>query len=181
LRLTRRQIHTQRHDFGVRGRPESLTAATEEDNFMSGDRQTGANQLATLIAMQKKGLGFSPDPADYQPTWIKLSGREFNDADPHYRPELDPDADFLVGDVAVGAEGVSVIILGMLSGHEEKNRVIIDGREEKRHFAFWERQPKVTPVKGKGGGLKTARGGWLTGQFDEILRSSSSSTASCAS
>jgi hypothetical protein len=135
---------------------------------MSGDRQTGA-KLATLIAQQKKGLGFSPDPADYQPTWIKLSGREFNDADPHYRPELDPDADFLVADVAVGAEGVSVIILGMLSGNEEKDRVIVDGREEKRHFAFWQRQPKVTPVRGKGGGLKTARGGWLTGQFDEIF------------
>jgi hypothetical protein len=136
---------------------------------MSGDRQTGANQLATLIAQQKKGLGFSPDPADYQPTWIKLSGREFNDADPHYRPELNPDTDFLVGDVAVGAEGVSVTILGILSGHEEKDRVIVDGRETRRHFAFWGKEPKATPVKGKGGGLKTARGGWLTGRFDEIF------------
>ena len=44
---------------------------------------TGASQLAALRA-QRAGEGFSREPA------VKLSGPEFNNLDPKYRPELDP-------------------------------------------------------------------------------------------
>ena len=61
----------------------------------------------------------------------------------------------------------------MFSAHcratEEKDRIIVDGREEKRRFAVWKTQPEVTAIKGKGGGLRTARGGWITSKHDEIF------------
>ena len=113
-------------------------------------------------------MGFSKDPADYRPAKVKFAGPEFNDKDPKYRSDLDPDG-FLIGGRPIGPEGVSVIILGSLSGYEEKDRVTINGKEEKRRFAIWKNQPEVTPVQGKGGGLKTDRGGWITGRFDEIF------------
>jgi hypothetical protein len=135
---------------------------------MSTNKLDGASQLAMLRA-QRAIPGASQDPADYLLPWVKLSGSEFNPADPKYRPELNPDTDFLIGEKPIGVEGVSVIVLGMLSGWEEKERIVIDGHETRRHFAFWRTKPDVTPVKGKGGGLKTDRGGWLTGRFDEIF------------
>jgi hypothetical protein len=33
----------------------------------------------------------------------------------------------------------------------------------------WKVQPEVTVVRGKGGGLKTDRGGWISGRFDEVF------------
>jgi hypothetical protein len=131
------------------------------------DEHSGASQLAGLLA-QKSGPGFSKDPADYKIPRIKFTGAEFNPLDPKYRPDLGP-GDFLIGDQPVDADGLPVIVLGSLSGHEEKDRLVVNGKEEKRRFAIWKNQPEVTPVKGKGGGLKTGRGGWITGRFDEVF------------
>jgi hypothetical protein len=130
------------------------------------DNLSGASQLAIRLA-DRSIPGGSKDPGDYRPAWIKLSGPEFNPADPNYRPELDP-LGFLVGHRPVDAEGEPVIYLGGLSGWEERDRVVIDGKETRPRVAIYKRQPEVTPVKGKGGGLKTDRG-WITGRFDEIF------------
>ena len=134
----------------------------------SPDSLTAASQLAAILA-QQSGPGFSKDPADYQLPWVKFSGREFNPADPRPKPEIDPDRGFLIGDNIIDPEGVLVIIVGSTSGWEEKDRVIVEGREEKRRFAIWKTKPDVMPVTGKGGGLRTDRGGWLTGRIDEIF------------
>jgi len=102
---------------------------------------SGADQVAALLA-QQSGLGSSKDPADYRPAKVKFAGPEFNDKDPKYRSDLDPDG-FLIGGRPIGPEGVSVIILGSLSGYEEKDRVTINGKEEKRRFAIWKNQPEA--------------------------------------
>ena len=128
---------------------------------------TGASQLAAMLA-QRAGEGFSQDPSDYKPLRVKLSPPELNSADPKYKPELDPKG-FSIGDDYIAPEGTPAIILGMLSGHEEKDRVRVDGREEKRRFQIWKYQPEITVVRGKGGGLRTERGGWITSKFDEIF------------
>jgi hypothetical protein len=44
---------------------------------------SGASQFAAMLA-QQSGPGFSKDPSDYMPPWVKLSGSEFNEADPKY-------------------------------------------------------------------------------------------------
>lgn len=128
---------------------------------------TGASQLAAIRA-QQSGEGFSKDPSDYTLPWVKLSGPEFNDIDPKYRRDLKP-LGFLIGDNAINPEGARVIIPGMLSGYDEQDRVIVNGREEKRRFAIWKTQPDVAYVKGKGGGKRTDRGGWITRRLDEIF------------
>jgi hypothetical protein len=133
----------------------------------TSDLLTGASQLAALQA-QRAGEGFSKDPGDYKLPWVKLSPPELNSADPKYKPELDPKG-FSIGDEYIAPGGAPVIILGMLSGHEEKDRVRVDGREEKRRFKIWKYQPEITVVRGKGGGLRTERGGWITSKFDEIF------------
>lgn len=128
---------------------------------------TATSQLAAMRA-QQSGPGFSKDPADYRPLWVKLSGAEFNNVDPKYRPDLDPDG-FLLGDNAISPKGARVIILGSVSGCQERDRVTVNGRETTRLHALWRYQPEVTPVKGRGGGLKTDRGGWLAGKYDELF------------
>jgi hypothetical protein len=135
-------------------------------SFIS-DKLSGASQIAAVMA-ERSGPGFSKEPADYLPMRVKFIGPEFNEPDPKYRPDLEP-LGLLIGDKAIGAEGISVIVLGSLSGCEEKDRVSVDGHEEKRRFALWKRQPEVTPIKGRGGGLKTDRGGWITNKFDEVF------------
>jgi hypothetical protein len=131
------------------------------------DQITGAGQLAALRA-QRAGEGFSRDPADYRPLRIKLSGSEFNDLDPKYRPELDPKG-FLIGENIIGPEGVPVIVLGSLSGCRESDRFIENGRQTTRPYALWAKQPEVTYITGKGGGKKTRRGGWIDCWHDEIF------------
>jgi hypothetical protein len=131
------------------------------------DLLSGASQIAALMA-QQSGPGFSKDPGDYQPAKVKLSGAAFNPNDPGYRPELDP-LGFLIGQRPIGAAGAPVIVLGWLSGCQEKDRVVIDGRAATRLHAIWKRQPEITVVRGKGGGLRTGRGGWVTGEFDEVF------------
>ena len=116
----------------------------------------------------RAGDGFSQDEADYRPLWLKLSGPEFNPDSPKYRVDLPPNG-ILLGNVAIAPEGLPVIWLGSVSGFEEKDRVIENGRETTRRHALWKVQPEVTPVKGKGGGLRTERGGWISGRFDEIF------------
>ena len=76
---------------------------------------------------------------------------------------------YLVGDQPVGPEGVHVIVLGMLSGCQERDRVTIEGRDTTRLFSVWKRQPEITVVRGRGGGLRTDRGGWISAKFDEIF------------
>jgi hypothetical protein len=57
-----------------------------------------------------------------------------------------------------------------MSGVEEKDRVVIEGKETTRRYAIWKRQPEDTkPVRGKGGGLRTDRNGWISGRFDEVF------------
>jgi hypothetical protein len=135
---------------------------------LSPDTLTGASMLAAMLASQAKP-GFTQNPGDYEPTRVQFSGAIFNDNSKYYRSDLDPACDFLVGEKTVGAEGVEVIVLGSLSGFEERDRVLVDGREEKRRFAIWKYEPKVECVKGRGGGKKTARGDWISGEFDEIF------------
>ena len=130
--------------------------------------RSGAIQLAERLA-RLAGPGFSRDPVDYRPTAVKLSGPEFNPMDRAYRPDIDP-AGFLIGKQAIAPEGVSVIVVGTLSGCQERDRVNVGGKETTRLHAIWKRQPQdTTPIKGKGGGLRTGRGGWITGKFDEIF------------
>ena len=132
------------------------------------DTLSGASMLATMLASQAKP-GFSADPADYLPTWVKLSGAEFNDNSKFYRSDLDPATDFLIGGRVVGAEGEPVIVVGSVSGWEVRDRFFTDGKPTTKRFAIWKTKPSVTPVTGKGGGLQTADGRWLAGQFDEIF------------
>ena len=87
-------------------------------------------------ALSKAARGSQKIPSDYTLPWVKLSGPEFNDIDPKYRRDLKP-LGFLIGDNAISPEGARVIILGMLSGYDEQDRVIVNGREEKRRFAIW--------------------------------------------
>ena len=131
------------------------------------DKLSGASQLAAMRALQA-GPGFSRDEADYRPLALRLAGPEFNQFDPKYRVDLPPDG-FLIGNVAIAPEGVPVIVVGSVSGVEERDRVTIDGRETTRRHALWKAQPEATPIKGKGGGLRTERGGWISGKFDEIF------------
>ena len=133
---------------------------------------TGSSQLAAMLA-QQSGPGFSKDPGDYKLPWIKLSGPEFNNVDPKFRPDLDPDG-FLIGEHAISPKGGKVIIIGSVSGYRESDRVTINGRDTTRLYALWKTPPEVTPVKGKGGGLKTDRGGWLAGKYDEVFALTSS-------
>jgi hypothetical protein len=135
-------------------------------SFIS-DNLTGASQLAVMLA-ERSGPGFSKDPGDYRPAKVKLSGAVFNRADPAYRSDLPADG-LLIGNVAITPEGVPIIFLGSLSGWQEKDRVVIDGRETTRLFAIWRHQPEVEYLKGRGGGKKTDRGGWITGKYDEIF------------
>jgi hypothetical protein len=128
---------------------------------------TAASQLAVMRA-QQSGPGFSKDPGDYKLPWIKLSGPEFNNADPKYRSDI-PDLGFLIGDNVISPKGARVIIAGMTMGHREVDRVTVNGRETTRLYALWRSQPEATPVKGRGGGLRTDRGGWLSGKLDEIF------------
>jgi hypothetical protein len=129
--------------------------------------RTAASQLAIMLA-QQSGPGFSKDPGDYALPWIKLSGPEFNEMDPKYRPEISPGG-FLLGNNIIGAKGLPVIVLGTTSGFEEIDRVMIKGEERKRRYAIWKSKPDAEPVKGKGGGLRTDRGGWFKGRLDEIF------------
>jgi hypothetical protein len=128
---------------------------------------TGASQLAQLLALRARP-GFSTDPSDYLPQRVRLICDELNPMAPGYRPELDPKG-FLIEKNGVGAAGKPVIILGKLSGHEEVDRVLVDGKDTTRRYMIWERQPEVTPVKGKGGGLRTARNGWIKRRYDEVF------------
>lgn len=128
---------------------------------------SATSQLAALLA-QRSGEGFSKDPADYQLPWVRFSGPEYNDADPKYRPDLDP-LGFLIGKEIVGPEGVTAIVLGCVSGCQERDRVVVEGEKTTRLHAFWKAQPEITVVRGKGGGLKTDRGGWITGKHDEVF------------
>jgi hypothetical protein len=96
---------------------------------------SGASQLATRLAAVAKP-GFSTDPSDYMPTRVMLSGAAFNETSKFYRPDLDR-LDFLIGDTAIKTEGVPVIILGTLSGCEERDRVTVDGKQATRRFALW--------------------------------------------
>jgi hypothetical protein len=102
---------------------------------LSSDNLSGASQLATLLAERNKLKGLFGDPADYQPPWVKLSGPEFNPGDPRYRDDVDP-LGFLIGGKVIDAHGASIIILGMMSGVEEKDRVVIDGREASRRHGL---------------------------------------------
>jgi hypothetical protein len=131
------------------------------------DRLSAASQLAVMRALQA-GPGFSTDEADYRALAVKLAGPEFNQFDPKYRVDLPPDG-FLIGNIAIAPEGVPVIVLGSVSGVEERDRVTINGKETTKRHALWKVQPDVTPVTGKGGGLRTERGGWLSGKFDEVF------------
>jgi hypothetical protein len=136
------------------------------------DLLTGASQLAAILAAQS-GPGFSKNADDHQPAKVRMSGPEFNDADPKYRPDLPPGG-FLLGEVAIAPEGLPVIVLGMLSGCMEQDRVAAEGRNSARDYALrlykiWERQPEVKYITGKGGGKQTARGGWITSWYDEIF------------
>ena len=79
-------------------------------------------------------------------------------------PDLDPAVNFLIGETAHEAE--NVLVLGSLSGVQENDRSIENGQ---KLFKIWKTQPEVTPVRGKGGGLKTDRGGWLGDKIDEIF------------
>jgi hypothetical protein len=134
---------------------------------MTNDLLSGASQIAALMARQSKP-GFSTDPADHQPARAKFNGPEFNSADPKYRPDLDPAGNFLIGDVAHEEE--HCLVLGSLSGVQEHDRSVNEyGKNVRDLFQIWRTQPKVTPVKGKGGGLKTDRGGWLGDKIDEIF------------
>jgi hypothetical protein len=132
---------------------------------------SGASQFAAMLA-QQSGPGFSKDPSDYMPPWVKLSGSEFNEADPKYNPRIEP-LGFLIGENVISPAGAKVIVLGTTSGFEEVDRVIVKGEERRRRFAVWKTKPDADPIKGKGGGLKTARGGWLKGRIDEIFMLSS--------
>jgi hypothetical protein len=141
-----------------------------EDGFqMPNDSiaRSAASQLADTLAMQS-GPGFSKDPSDYVLPWVKLSGGEFNEADPKYMPEISPGG-FLLGNNLISPKGLSVIVLGMTSGFEEIDRVMVKGEEKRRRYAIWRSKPDVEPVKGKGGGLRTDRGGWLKGRVDEVF------------
>ena len=109
----------------------------------SSEFLSGANQLAALLAQRNQMKGLSGDPADYHPLRVKFSGAEFNSLDPKYRSDL-VELGFLIGGRAIGAEGVQVIILGMMSGVEEKDRVTVDGKD--RRFAIWKTQPEVVVV-----------------------------------
>lgn len=139
------------------------------NNLNSGSRPlTGAAQLAELIARQSRP-GFSKDAADYRPQRVRFSGDAYNPMSPTHRPEIDPNG-FLVEDTATTAAGLPCIILGTLSGCEEVDRVTVDGKPAKQRFMIWSKQPQgTTPVKGKGGGIKTGRGGWINGRFDEVF------------
>lgn len=129
---------------------------------------SGATQLAQTLAERGKLKGLSGDPADYQAAWVKLSGPEWNEVDPRYRSELGP-LDLLIGERVIDANGVEVVIVGMMSGVEEKDRVTFDGRETTRRHAIWGTQPEIEVIRGRGGGLKTDRGGWISGKFDEVF------------
>jgi hypothetical protein len=133
----------------------------------STDLLSAASQLASLRALQAKP-GSSQDPADYQPAWVQFGGSAFDEKSKYYRPELDPQTNFLVGSKAFGPEGVSAIVIATFTGYAENDRVVIDGKDTTRRFAIWKRQPEVTVVRGKGGGLKTDRGGWIS-RFGEII------------
>ena len=138
------------------------------NNLNSGSRpQTGSAQLAELLARQSRP-GFSKDAADYRPLRVRFSGDAYNPMSPTYRPEIDPNG-FLVEDTATTAAGLPCVILGTLSGVEEIDRVTVDGKPAKQRFMIWSKQPEITVHKGKGGGLKTARGGWINGRFDEVF------------
>ena len=140
------------------------------NNPTSGNRPlTGAAQLAELIARQSRP-GFSKDAADYRLQRVRFSGDAYNPISPSNRlKEIDPDG-FLVDDTATTAAGLPCIILGTLSGCEEVDRVTVDGKPAKQRFMIWSKQPQgTTPVTGKGGGIKTDRGGWINGRYDEVF------------
>jgi hypothetical protein len=128
---------------------------------------TGASQLAEQLARLARP-GFNQDPIDYLPRHIRFSGDAYNPMAPGYRPEIDPKG-FLVENDATAAAGLPCIILGTLSGVEEIDRVTVDGKSTMQRYMIWKKQPDVGPIKGKGGGLKTARGGWVKNRFDEIF------------
>ena len=134
---------------------------------MSHTLITGAGQLAQLLSSRAR-TGFSTDPSDYLPHWVRLTATEFDPMAPGYRPELDPKG-FLIEKNGVGAEGKPVVVLGKLSGYEEKDRVVVDGKDTVRRHMIWRTEPKVEYVKGKGGGKRTNRGGWITSKFDEVF------------
>ena len=137
-------------------------------NPTSGSRPlTGASQLAEQLARLARP-GFSSDASDYMPRRVRFSGDAYNRMAPGYRPEIDPKG-FLVENDATTATGLPCVILGTLSGVEEVDRVTVDGKPTTQRYMIWKKQPDVEPIKGKEGGLKTARGGWIKGRFDEVF------------
>ena len=134
----------------------------------SGPRpQTGSGQIAELQARLSRP-GFSKDPSDYMPRRVRLSSEAYDPMAPGFRPEADP-AGFLLENDPTTAAGLPCVIIGTLSGVEEVDRVTVDGKPTTQRFMIWKKQPDVEPIKGKGGGLKTARGGWIKGRYDEIF------------
>ena len=127
---------------------------------------TGASQLAEQLARLAR-QGFSRDSADYMPRRVRFSSEAYDPMAPGFRPEIDPKG-FLVENDATTAAGLPCIILGALSGHEEVARVTVDGKPATQRLAIWNKQPETTPVRGKGGGLKT-RDGWYKGRHDEVF------------
>lgn len=128
---------------------------------------TGASQLAQLLSLRARP-GFSTDYVDYLPQRVRLTGDELNPMAPGYRPELDPKG-FLIEKNGVGAAGKPVVVLGALSGFDERDRVVVDGKDTTRRHMIWKTEPKVEYLKGKGGGKRTNRGGWITSKFDEVF------------
>ncbi len=129
---------------------------------------TGASQLAERLACLARP-GFSTDPGDYMPRRVRFSGEAFDPMAPGFRPEIDAGGFLVEGDASTAA-GLPCVILGTLSGVEEVDRVTVDGKQTTQRHMIWSKQPQgTTPIKGRGGGLQTDRGGWIKGRFDEIF------------
>jgi hypothetical protein len=138
-------------------------------SYSPGSRPlTGSEQFAEAVARIARP-GFSTDPGDYRPRRVRFSGEAYDPMAPSFRPEIDP-AGFLIEGDATTAAGMPCVILGTLSGVEEVDRVTVDGKPTRQRFMIWSKQPQgTTPVKGKGGGIQTDRGGWINGRFDEVF------------
>ena len=138
------------------------------NNLNVGNRPlTGSAQLAEHLARLSRP-GFSKDAADYMPRRVRLFSEVYNPMAPGFRPEVDP-AGFLIENDPTTAAGMPCVIIGTLSGVEEVDRVTVDGKPTTQRFMIWKKQPDVEPIKGKGGGLNTDRGGWIRGRYDEIF------------
>ena len=134
----------------------------------SGPRpQTGSGQIAELHARLSRP-GFSKDPSDYMPRRVRLSSEAYDPMAPGFRPEVDP-AGFLLENDPTTRPACLASSLAPCAASRRSTASPSTAKPTTQRFMIWKKQPDVEPIKGKGGGLKTARGGWIKGRYDEIF------------